>query len=388
MAGGRAMRSEKPVSTPRPTVGDPLLPTDERRPHQVPPHVAEMSEVLPDGLVVADDTGVIRLVNTPAAQILGRAGGEMVELSVREGLPLRDSEGRSWWDLADPWRTLHIVTGHREKLLWTEWGAEILITARYLRRGPRGPVQRVLMSVRDAKARQRAEQDHAALISTVAHELRSPLTSVKGFSTTLLRRWDKFTDEQKRFMIETIETDADRVTRLITELLDVSRIDAGRLEVHTQPVDLEALARRHVERLEASGAPKEKFLIEKDPQLPEVWADPDRMAQIFGNLLENAVRHGSGTVTLTIMKDSAPAPEATPVVVTVSDEGDGVPDEHLPLIFNRFWHGARRGSTGLGLYIVRGLVEAHGGRITVGRTISGGAEFRFTLPSGAPDHLS
>ncbi len=364
----------------RPLLGGP--------PHVVPPHVAEMSEVLPDGLVVADHEGVIRLVNNRAGEILGRDGRTLVGQPVRVGLALRDSDGRSWWDVADPWKTLHVVTGHREKLLWTESGAEILMTTRYVRAERTGPVQRVLMSLRDAKARQRAEQDHAALISTIAHELRSPLTSVKGFSTTLLRRWDKFTDDQKRFMIETIETDADRVTRLITELLDVSRIDAGRLEVRTQPVDLESLARRHVERLEASGTPKERFVIEKDPQLPEVWADPDRINQIFGNLLENAVRHGAGTVRLTIMSDAASSAEAAPVVVTVSDEGDGVPDEHLPLIFNRFWHGTRRGSSGLGLYIVRGLVEAHGGRITVARAASGGAEFRFTLPSGAPEYLS
>jgi len=368
-------------------MGQPAV--DERRAAvEVPPHVAAMSEVLPDGLVVADEEGVIRMVNTRAVEILGRDGRNLVGRPVRVGLPLRDSEGRSWWDVADPWKSLHVVTGHREKLLWTESGNEILITARYVRAGRTLPVHRVLMSVRDAKARQRAEQDHAALISTIAHELRSPLTSVKGFSTTLLRNWAKFTDDQKRFMIETIETDADRVTRLITELLDVSRIDAGRLDVRTQPVDLEALARRHVERLQASGAPKERFVIENDPDLPQVWADPDRVNQIFGNLLENAVRHGAGTVTLSIMSDAAPTPDGRSVVVTVSDEGDGVNDEHLPLIFNRFWHGARRGSTGLGLYIVRGLVEAHGGRITVGRAAAGGAEFRFTLPAGAPEHLS
>jgi len=354
----------------------------------VPPQVAEMSQLLPDGLVVADDQGVIRLVNTRAAEILGLDGQALVGRPVRVGLPLRDSDGRSWWDVADPWTTLHVVTGHREKLLWTESGAEVLITARYARTERTGPVHRVLMSVRDAKARQRAEQDHAALISTIAHELRSPLTSVKGFSATLLRRWDRFTDEQKRFMIETIETDADRVTRLITELLDVSRIDAGRLDVRSQPVDLGAMARRHVERLGASGTPKERFLIETDPDLPEVWADPDRINQILSNLLENAVRHGAGTVRLTIMSDVSPMVDGAAVVVTVSDEGIGVPDEHLPLVFNRFWHGARRGSTGLGLYIVRGLVEAHGGRIQVGRAPSGGAQFRFTLPSGAPEHLS
>ncbi|WP_411283414.1 sensor histidine kinase [Lapillicoccus sp.] len=353
-----------------------------------PAHVVAMSEVLPDGLVVVDGGGVVRYANSRAGRILGMDERQLFGRAVQDGLPLRDSDGRSWWDLADPWRTLHIVKGHREKLLWTATGAEVLITAKYIREGRRGPVERVLMSVRDAKARQRAEQDHAALISTIAHELRSPLTSVKGFSTTLLRRWDKFTDEQKRFMIETIEIDADRVTRLITELLDVSRIDAGRLDVRTQPVDLEALARRHIERIETASPVEVRIVVECDPELPEVWADPDRIQQILGNLLENGIRHGAGTVTLQIRADTGEVASGRPaIVVIVSDEGDGVPEEHLPLIFNRFWHGSKRGSTGLGLYIVRGLVEAHGGRISVGRTAGGAAEFRVVLPTGAPEHL-
>jgi signal transduction histidine kinase len=119
------------------------------------------------------------------------------------------------------------------------------------------------------------------------------------------------------------------------------------------------------------------------------------MNQILANLMENAVRHGDGTVTVGILKDGASTADGTGprsgdapnVCVSVADQGAGVRDEHLPFVFNRFWHGTRRGSTGLGLYIVRGLVEAHGGHITVGRAPSGGADFRFTLPSGAPEHV-
>lgn len=359
-----------------------------------PPGVTEMADVLPDGLVVVDGQETLVFCSARAGRLMALDHEAILGRPVRDVLPWHDSDGRSWWDYADPWNTLHTVTGHREKLLWTSTGIELLVTARYLRKPLKGPVRRVLMSVRDASARQRAEQDHAALISTIAHELRSPLTSVKGFSATLLRGWEKFTDEQKRFMIETMETDADRVSRLITELLDVSRLDAGRLDVRLQPVDLPAMVRRHVERLKAGGQPDDRFLVEVGDDLPEVWADPDRVNQILANLMENAVRHGDGTVTVGVMKDGSGgngmAPrsgDAPNVCVSVADEGDGVRDEHLPFVFNRFWHGTRRGSTGLGLYIVRGLVEAHGGRISVGRAPSGGADFRFTLPSGAPEHV-
>jgi signal transduction histidine kinase len=170
------------------------------------------------------------------------------------------------------------------------------------------------------------------------------------------------------------------------------------MDVRLQPVDLPALVHRHVERLRAGGIPGDRFSVLAEPDLPEVWADPDRVNQILANLLENAVRHGDGTVTVGITRDGQPdshgnvvgprSGEEPPVLVSVADEGEGVPEEHLPLVFNRFWHGQRRGSSGLGLYIVRGLVEAHGGQITVGRAPSGGADFRFTLPSGAPEHLA
>jgi len=353
----------------------------------VPAEVLDMSEVLPDGLVVLDGTAMIRFANHRAGEILGLHRRTLMGRDVREALPLRDSDGRSWWDLTDPWNGLHIRKGHREKLLWTATDVEVLVTANYLRSARGRPVNRVVMSVRDAVARQRAEQDHAALISTVAHELRSPLTSVKGFSSTLLRRWDRFTDDQKRLMIETIEADADRVTRLITELLDVSRIDAGRLTLRTQPVDLPAVIERHIGRFEAAGTPRHQFVVDVPSALPEVWADPDRLDQILSNLLENAVRHGSGTVTLTVTTVTTADGRRPAVLVSVADEGEGIPEQNYPLVFSRFWHGTERGSTGLGLYVVRGLVEAHGGAITVGRGAAGGADFLFTLPAGAPEHL-
>ena len=132
----------------------------------------------------------------------------------------------------------------------------------------------------------------------MAHELRSPLTSVKGFSSTLLRRWDRFTDDQKRLMLETIEADADRVTRLITELLDISRIDAGRLQVRKQPVDVRGRD-RPAHRAVRGQRPRRASGSSSTPprHLPETWADPDRLDQILANLMENAVRHGEGTVT-------------------------------------------------------------------------------------------
>jgi PAS domain S-box-containing protein len=354
------------------------------------------SELIADGLVAADGEAKILYANTRALRILGSTREELVGQDIRKAVDLTDTDGASWWDVTDPWGGLRIRTGHRERLLVLGSGREVLVTAKYLRPGRNQPVSQVNIQVRDASYRRRAEAEHAALISTVAHELRSPLTSVKGFSSTLLRRWERFTDEQKRFMIETIEADADRVTRLITELLDVSRIDAGRLQIRPQPIDVEAVFSRHVERAVASGQEQERFHVEVDNDLSEVWADPDRLDQILSNLIENAFRHGDGLVTLGAQPSTGNGQEtlesrghsAIGVDLTVSDEGKGIAADHRNLVFSRFWHGSGRGSTGLGLYVVKGLVEAHGGRVQIEEASGGGARFRLSLPSEPPDYLA
>jgi signal transduction histidine kinase len=346
---------------------------------------SDICDLHPDGLLVADEQALIVYVNARAAFIVGTPTSELLGQDIRKAIPLQENDGRSWWDCTDPWIGLAIRSGHREKLLIIPGRQEVLVTAKYVRPGRGMPVSQVVVGLRDAEARRRAEANNSALISTVAHELRSPLTSVKGFSSTLLRRWDRFTDDQKRLMLQTIEADADRVTRLITELLDISRIDAGRLQVRKQPVDVPAAIRRYIERFVASGHERERFVLHGDETtLPEVWADPDRLDQILANLMENAVRHGDGTVSLSVVPTGRDGDES--IAVTVSDQGEGIAPEHYPMIFTRFWHGSRRGGTGLGLYVVRGLVEAHGGKISVGRAKEGGAEFRFTLPAGAPEH--
>ncbi|MFJ9580081.1 ATP-binding protein [Streptomyces sp. NPDC101191] len=342
---------------------------------------------LPDGLVVADEAGRIICFNAAAARITAVPPAAALGRLLDEALPLEDLKGSRWWPLTDPYGGLATRRGQPERNLLLPGGREVLVSARYVRAHPTGPVRRVVVSLRGTEARRRTERSHAELIATVAHELRSPLTSVKGFTATLLDKWERFTDDQKRLMLETVDADAGRIKRLIAELLDISRIDSGRLEVRRQPVDIAAAVGRHVHAHTTGGQSPDRFFVRVRPDLPELWADPDKIDQILGNLLENAVRHGEGTVTIEVAPTTATTDGEKGTEVTVSDEGPGIPEESMGRVFTRFWRGSKRGGTGLGLYIVKGVVEAHGGTITVGRGPRGGAEFRFILPVGTPAHL-
>jgi PAS domain S-box-containing protein len=347
------------------------------------------ADELPDGVVVADEVGRIIVFNRAAARLTGLDPAEMIGKFVFDVLPLRDGDGSNWWVYADPYHGLATRTRHPERSLYLADGTEVLVSVGYVR-DRRLTVQRLVISLRSAQHRERLERSRAELVSTVAHELRSPLTSVKGFTATLLSKWGRFTDDQKRVMLETVNADADRVTRLITELLDVSRIESGRLEVHRELVDLPERARRIIEGRVAAGEDPDRFRLEVRDGLPETWLDADKIDQILANLVENAVKHGAGIVTIVVEPaqldgrdaDRPGQDAANAAAVSVRDQGEGIPPDVAPRVFRRFWRGKRRGGTGLGLYIVKGLVEAHGGTIGVRRAPGGGAEFRFIVPAG------
>jgi signal transduction histidine kinase len=346
--------------------------------------VATGYDDLPDGVLVAGPDGRVTSLNAAGARILQVRPERVVGRPLTEVLPLSDAAGRDWWACTDPFHGLDVRTGQPERQLTVHGhgtdGRVLLVTARYVRDADRR-VRCVVVAFRDAAARKRLDRNAADLISTVAHELRSPLTSVKGFTATLLAKWERFSDEQKKVMLQTVNLDADRVTRLLADLLDVSRIDAGRLELRRQVVDLADCVQRAVDGKVAAGEPTSRFRVQFDGELPEMWLDRDKVDQVLSNLLENAVKYGAGTVSISVVGKPDGAD------VSVCDQGTGIPDEMLARVFTKFWRrpdGGRRSGTGLGLFIVKGLVEAHGGTIDAGRGPDGGAEFRFFLPAGTP----
>jgi signal transduction histidine kinase len=227
------------------------------------------------------------------------------------------------------------------------------------------------------------ERSGIAIISTVSHELRSPLTSVKGYTSLMLSRWDRLKDEQKLTMLEQVHHDADRVTRLVTELLDISRLETGRLVLRRSMVDLPALASSVVGKVRMT-IPDLECTVSFAPDVPHVYADPDKVEQVLTNLVENAAKYGSPSgmrVSGEVVGDA--------VCVSVRDVGDGIPAEDLPRVFTKFFrrdHGRPTG-TGLGLWISQGLVEAHGGALTATSETGEGSTFSFTLPTDAFDRV-
>ena len=175
-------------------------------------------------------------------------------------------------------------------------GNEVLVTARIVRRTPLGRAgRRSRIGLRSGRGRARLDRERSDLVATVAHELRSPLTGVKGFVQALLNRWDKLNDEQKKLMLTTVNADADRLSRLIAELLDVARIDTGRLSLYPRPVD--AVDPGQPRRRLGAGRHRPHDRLRPSPTTcPSSSADPDKFTQVVTNLVENAVRHGDGTV--------------------------------------------------------------------------------------------
>lgn len=335
----------------------------------------DVLDSLPDGVVLADATGAVQLVNAAATRLLRIHDG--VGRQLADVVPLQDRTGNTWFSCTRPYSGLATRSHLSEQAWYLSDGTELLVTARILRDSPREPVQRVAVSVRSARARERLDRERSDLVATVAHELRSPLTGVKGFVATLLTKWDRLNDEQKKLMLETVNSDADRLTRLIKELLDVARIDTGRLSLFPRPVDLRAAVERVLASVHAGTGREVAFEVYGD--LPPICADPDKFVQVVTNLVDNAIRHGEGQVTLTASATSDGAPYAG-VLLHVDDEGDGISPDIRSRVFTKFWKHGARGGSGLGMYIVHGLVTAHGGLVEIADSPAGGARVTLTWP--------
>ena len=243
-----------------------------------------------------------------------------------------------------------------------------------------GEVESFVVTLQDLAALQEPERLRAEFLAMVSHELRAPLTSIKGSAATVLDAPSDLDPAVVRQFFRIIGSQADHMHDLVSDLLDVAGIETGTLAVSPEPAEVAVLvdrARSAFGSVEAAN----RLEIDIPPDLPLVLADRRRIVQVLGNLLSNAARHSPQSAVIRVSAARA----GVHVAVSVSDEGRGIPAESLPLLFRKFARaqsGEPGGDTGLGLAICKGIVEAHGGRIVAESDGLGlGARFTFTLPT-------
>ena len=233
-----------------------------------------------------------------------------------------------------------------------------------------------------AMVHQLREIDHTKsdFISMLAHELKGPMTTVRGFSHML--RGDSIPPERRSEVLDIISREVSRLSRLVSDLLDMSRMEAGSLNYAFESVDLAEVI-DSILRVHPSLASKHLMTCDVPDDLPNVKADPDRLRQALLNLLTNATRYSPSGTIVTIEVDLIEEPDGPLVCISVKDQGIGISDEDKIKVFSKFvmlekpnW--ITKG-TGLGLYITKGIVESHGGRIWVESEPSSGSIFRMTL---------
>jgi len=241
-----------------------------------------------------------------------------------------------------------------------------------------GKLRNIVVTVRDISHFRTAEEIKSTFISIVSHELRTPVALIKGYASTLSRddaKWDKGTVKDS---LDVIEEEADRLSRMIDDLLDASRLEAGGLSLNRSDVSLPLLTERLVERF-STQSEKHTLITEFSEDFPVILADENRLEQVLSNLISNAIKYApAGEIRIS----GQVRPEQ--IIICISDEGPGIDAHDLPHIFDRFYRSTdavkQTKGAGLGLYLARAIVEAHGGRIWADPKPESGARICFSLP--------
>ncbi|HEX8805065.1 MAG TPA: ATP-binding protein, partial [Acidimicrobiales bacterium] len=231
---------------------------------------------------------------------------------------------------------------------------------------------------REAQTLRRSQRLQRDFLGRLSHELRTPLTAIHGCVDTLRQPDVDWAPAQQRRFLDTIATESDRMRRLVTDLLDVSAIDAGILRLDPDWCDLGLVLETSVAC--AAGPAPGRVTLAVDGDVGPVWADHDRLEQIFVNLVENALRHTPAESPVRVT--AGRSPDGSAVEVRVADEGDGIAPDLARQLFDPHVAGPATGGTGMGLPIARGIARAHGGTLALEATGgSGGTTFLVSLPA-------
>jgi signal transduction histidine kinase len=249
-----------------------------------------------------------------------------------------------------------------------------------------GEITQIIANVRDMTRLREAEELKQTLLSVISHELKTPVSIIKGYAGTLAREDANWDGQTLAEGLAVIEEEADRLDKLISNLLEASRLQAGGLKLQPGFVNLADLTRSAVENLRATTA-KHTFAVDFPPDFPPIYGDIERLREALTNLIGNAIKYSPDGGQITVGGQTA-GPNA--VRLSVSDEGIGIPPGEQERIFERFHRVDNRlarqtPGTGLGLFLVRAVVEAHGGRVWVNSLPGKGSIFWLELPVGQAD---
>jgi len=356
-----------------------------------------------DGVLVADVSGQVirfnaaaeRILNTPRDQILGRPIDDLLGLYGASGAAWAQSIAN--WMVSPPQPREDALL--RERLDFEGRIVSVLLSPVVINDEFLGTVS-LFRDVTQVVEVERAKSD---FVSTVSHELRTPMTSIKGYADLLiLGAAGALSDNQKRFL-SIIKTNADRLTSLLNELLDIGRLDTENVELNRKEIELAPVVEEVMSTL-AGRSLEQKQILDANvpPDLPPIMADQDRLIQILTNLISNAQQytpvggHIILTAQLRLGQDSDQAvpddisqndtePRKTMIQINVTDNGIGIAPQDLDKVFDRFFRSdhplvQETAGTGLGLYITQSLVEMHAGTLWVESELDQGSTFSFTLP--------
>ena len=322
-----------------------------------------------------------KMFGEPRDQIIGKEHAEIIRWELNpQGKTLEDAESGGW--PLTPNATLY-VEGDLKRPLPPSLPVGVTYAPML---STEGKLLNIIVAVRDITHFRTADEIKSTFISIVSHELRTPVALIKGYASTLRRddaKWDKSTISDS---LAVIEEEADRLSKMIDDLLDASRLQAGGMSLNRADVSLPILAKRIAERF-ATQSNKHNITTEFPENFPVILADETRILQVISNLISNAIKYApKGEIKIS----GQVRPEQ--VVICVSDEGPGIEAKDLPHIFDRFYRSTKAvkhtKGAGLGLYLARAIIEAHNGRIWADALTSAspngksdsGARICFSLP--------
>jgi len=342
-------------------------------------------EGVADGVMFADEFGEITLFNDAAERVLNLRRQDIIGRSVRTLSGLFGGGGRRWAERIEAWmrEAGNIRSGEyfSETLELGERVINVTLAPVHLNDQFLGTVSVFRDITRDVEV----DRMKTEFVSNVSHELRTPLTSIKGYADLLVKGAAGQVSDLQMSFLTTIKNNADRLNRLVDDLLNISRIDSGRVALEIRPVQLNLLAREVFNNLRGRCGSEGKALTLVDDiaaDLPVTYADPDKLTQILTNLTDNAYRYTpeGGKITLSVRLTDGR------FLIAVQDTGIGIPEEIQARVFERFFRYSEHPlvietpGTGLGLALTRELVEMHGGSIWLESAVDQGSTFYVSLP--------